>query len=301
MRPCILKFLPPPRATFHSDVSSSHAHHPRTTPSSTTTTVITIITTTIITTIITTTTAINITIINITIITTTMKFNQLLIDYLPKAGMLYKSNVLVLSRNARDANLLRALKTASLIGDGKVSEEEFKQGKENVKEAIVAIFAAAADPNLIGLIRSGDLLDFESKLRECVPWAVAAAVSDSVFTEFLHALVNARQQWRRYPRAPFDVSQHSPAVLQIDAFLGVAGDDWARAEANHQVYEMAGGFEEDEEEDGDEEMAELGNPVSSSSNSNNDDDDNAAAATTTPRTGDEETLASRLDEMDLDD
>ncbi|KAK6083129.1 hypothetical protein SCUP234_03957 [Seiridium cupressi] len=202
-----------------------------------------------------------------------MKFNQLLIDYLPKAGMLYKSNVLVLSRNARDANLLRALKTASLIGDGKISDEEFKQGKENVKEAIVATFAAAADPNLIGLIRSGDLLDFESKLRESVPWAVAAAVSDSVFTEFLHALVNARQQWRRYPRAPFDVSQHSPAVLQIDAFLGVAGDDWARAEANHQVYELAGGFEEDEEEDGDEEMAELGNPVSSSNNNDDGDDD----------------------------
>ncbi|KAK6066452.1 hypothetical protein SCUP515_10638, partial [Seiridium cupressi] len=251
-----------PRATFHSDVSSSHAHHPRTTPSTTTTTTIIIIIT-IITIIITTT----------IIATTTMKFNQLLIDYLPKAGMLYKSNVLVLSRNARDANLLRALKTASLIGDGKISDEEFKQGKENVKEAIVAIFAAAADPNVIGLIRSGDLLDFESKLRESVPWAVAAAVSDSVFTEFLHALVNARQQWRRYPRAPFDVSQHSPAVFQIDAFLGVAGVDWARAEANHQVYELAGGFEEDEEEDGDEEMAALGNPVSSSNNNDDGDDD----------------------------
>ncbi|KAM0807045.1 hypothetical protein AB5N19_07384 [Seiridium cardinale] len=238
-----------------------------------------------------------------------MKFNQLLIDYLPKAGMLYKSTTLLLSRNARDAHLLRALKAANLVGDGKISDDEFKQGKRNVEDAISAIFTTAASPNLVGLLRSGELLDFESKLRESTPWAVAAAVGDSVFTEFLHALVDARHQWRMNPRAPFDVSQHPPAVLQIDAFLSVVGDDWARAEANRQLYELVGGFDqEDEEDDGDEDMADLGNPGSSNNNNNNnddDDDDDAAAATATtttiPRTGDEETLASRLDEMDLDD
>lgn len=191
-----------------------------------------------------------------------MSFQHMLVDYLPKAGMVYPDPFIVLTRNSRDAHLSNALKTQGIIANGKSST---KQSKIDLEAALVAMFIlAASDAGLLGLMATGGVLDFESKLKEKTPWAVN--IGEPVFIEFcmpirhciphtttnqnfqVHVLVGAREQYHQTPRFPFDPNQHSALARQIDIFLETAADAWVRAKLDKEFYEIAGGLDDDEDE-----------------------------------------------------
>jgi hypothetical protein len=180
-----------------------------------------------------------------------------LIDYLPLAGMIFRSKVTVLRRDVRDAFLLRAFKSQGIVVRDNNTPDEWRHSKANLEAALVAMFTyPATNARLLSLLATGENLDFESELKKKTPWA-STATDESIFAEFFWALVKARQEWHRTPRYPFHLDQHSALARHIDFFLTAAGESsLAKAQVNQALYDLAGGFDgeggEEVEENGEE-------------------------------------------------
>lgn len=132
---------------------------------------------------------------------------DLLIDYLPKAGLIFPARLRLLSNGERDAVVSGAFRAAGLIV-ASPTKADLDRGRANVEAALVDLFTNAADEAYKPLIQQGEALDFESTLRENTLWAKGDRLDNSVFAEFFHALVDARLAWKENPGSPFGKQSH---------------------------------------------------------------------------------------------
>lgn len=127
---------------------------------------------------------------------------DMLVDYLPKAGLIFPSRLRLLSHSRRDAVVSAVLRAAGMIV-ASPTKADLARGRSNVEKYLVELFSNAADEAYKPLIKNGEALDFESTLRENTWWAKGDRIGDSIFAELFHALVNARLAWVENPRFPF--------------------------------------------------------------------------------------------------
>lgn len=178
-----------------------------------------------------------------------MRTSVFFVDCLPRKGLKLPDKHQFLKRDNQNTQVLRAFISAGVVLlTSNTNTPDNKASKEAVEKALVALFVDAAGPNALALL---DTWDFMSNLQEKTAWA--AGLSESIFTQFFHNLVDARKNWRRDPQPPFDTDQHSALAQQIDVFLVAAGDNIVLADVNRSFLELAGGFDEDQDEDEDEE------------------------------------------------
>ncbi|KAI4593851.1 hypothetical protein KJ359_008892 [Pestalotiopsis sp. 9143b] len=169
------------------------------------------------------------------------RWRDLLIDYLPKAGLIFADRHHVLGNDRRDAAISRAFRSAGIIAQGSRTKDDFRRGKSNVEAFLVDLYFNAANEAYKPLIESGETLVFETILRENTWWAEGDRLGNSIFAEFFHALVDARSAWKNNPRPPFDLAEHSALAQEIDKFLA-AQENWGLNRAQMAFYEIAGGF-----------------------------------------------------------
>lgn len=142
-------------------------------------------------------------------------YEHLLIDYMPKAGMIFTSRFHVLGSGNRDAVVAGVFRSALIIAEGRPTKADFKKGRKNVQDFLVDLFINAAAEELKPLIENGAVLDFESALRDNTWWAVGR-IGNSHFAELFHALVDARLAWIQMPRPPFGKSQIIILYVPLD-------------------------------------------------------------------------------------
>lgn len=130
-----------------------------------------------------------------------MKYKDLLIDYLHKGGMVFSHRLTLLSSNARDASVLRAFRRRGIVTQGQLTATDFARGKKNIEDALVALFVVAAGVDPATDVEEGAILGFESAAKQRLWWA--DGLSESVFAELFHALVDARLAWKQAPRFPY--------------------------------------------------------------------------------------------------
>lgn len=182
-----------------------------------------------------------------------MKPSRILIDFLPAAGMNYENPMNpekckhILKRERRDAAVLRVLKQSGVIGRGMFGRQrEVTAVKRQVEAALVFTMTVATQPDVLAHMEPGCALDFIAKVRERTPWAMH--MHETLFIEFFHAIVNARQQWHKRPRFPFALDQQSRLAQQIEAFLAVAGNGWTAAvDVDIAFLDIAGGLDDEED------------------------------------------------------
>ncbi|KAI1859829.1 hypothetical protein JX265_010278 [Neoarthrinium moseri] len=175
-----------------------------------------------------------------------MRFERFLVDFIPRSGLIYEDHqrVRLLGRNEHDACVLRALIGEGIIKTGKLTRAEITAAKHKVEGALCAVFAAGCAPEYRAFLHHWDVPNFEENLRRQATWT--RALGENVFTQLIHAFVNARLAWNRRPQYPYDKSEHSALAKQIDIFLESVGDDWVAAEEFHHNCAYYGGFDDDD-------------------------------------------------------
>ncbi|KAI0839196.1 hypothetical protein F5Y06DRAFT_295814 [Hypoxylon sp. FL0890] len=173
--------------------------------------------------------------------------------FLPTKGMILPVSGPVLGGKRRDTAIMKAFEVAKFAEVGKGPTNTAKSA---VDQALAEVFTLATDPQIINHLTAegGGLFDFLGKLRKAVPWL--ERTGESTFIKLCQCLVDARLAWKKSPRPPFDINEHSATARSIDVLLDAAGGHWSPA--MFEIYEIVGGFDEDEDEDEEEKAEEEG-------------------------------------------
>ncbi|KAI1803626.1 hypothetical protein F4811DRAFT_327141 [Daldinia bambusicola] len=173
-----------------------------------------------------------------------MPYKNQLRTFLPRAGMIYPSKRYFLNKRFKDTIVMILLERA---GFAEPTKGPRLKAVRAVDEALASIFTIAMKSDIICHLTAedGDLLDFLGVVKDAVSWA--ERIRESTFIQLCERLVEARNAWQQNPRPPFDPDKQSKTARSIDALLKAIGNRWNRAQ--FEIYELAGGWEED---DGDE-------------------------------------------------
>ncbi|KAI1138152.1 hypothetical protein F5Y05DRAFT_413466 [Hypoxylon sp. FL0543] len=223
-------------------------------------------------------------------------------EFLPNAGMVLPSSTIVLGMQRRDTGIMKAFEVANFAEAG---TGPTKAAKAAVDQALAQTFILATSPQMMKELcgEGGGVLHFLGVLRTAVPWA--ERVGESTFIKFCQCLVDARLAWKKNPRPPFNIIEHSATARAIDDLLEAAGPKWCHAD--FEIYALVGGFEEDEENDKEEEGGEAsganqaGESSSSAGPSDSTDIEMTDLAEALEEDSQEEELRRGMEEMDLDD
>ncbi|KAI2620413.1 hypothetical protein GGR54DRAFT_639450 [Hypoxylon sp. NC1633] len=179
------------------------------------------------------------------------KHNRL-VDFVPRAGMAYPPLDYLLGRQRRDASIMAALEQT---GFAEPRHHPNRETRTTVDQVLADTLMAATEPHAFAYLcgEGDDIIDFLSALRDATPWAMQ--VGESVFIQFCYCLVEARKAWKRDPRPPYEIGEHSNTAKVIDILLESVGSRWR--DADFEIYgELAGAWYDDEDAGGGDKMME---------------------------------------------
>ncbi|KAI1505735.1 hypothetical protein F5X99DRAFT_428841 [Biscogniauxia marginata] len=184
-----------------------------------------------------------------------MGYGLNLTNILPKAGLIYQSKWNVTQHSRHDEYIRKALQRVYLVNDSGKSMDKH-ESRSIIDNVLASNIMLATDQDMIDLLidLEGDLgfLNFCDALLDRIDWA--KKLNERAFYDFIFQLIEARKEWKKSPRPPFNLEEHSATARAIDGFLEAAGRRWDSACAEFEIFCACDGLGEDESdsyEDGD--------------------------------------------------
>ncbi|KAI6080200.1 hypothetical protein F4821DRAFT_266121 [Hypoxylon rubiginosum] len=163
-------------------------------------------------------------------------------QFLPKAGMIWPEELVLLHEERRDRKVLIAMK--SMVAISTSTRQETKAAMKAVDEMLATLFTTALQPPVLQILEEQE----SSYEFLCVVHrsnALAAKVSEATFVLLFGVLVEARMAWMKNPRNPYDIAQHGITARTIDEFLRQA-PSWTNANIGFYEAALQGGYDHDD-------------------------------------------------------